>query len=370
MVSKRSLRVILVVAVLLPGCLVEGGQIVFYGSECPDNPVLGHLDRNGNLDPCCKDQTIPCTKDGVIPPQQCTGSCLAKGPRPNWLEDPVLLWFGNYSDTPDLCPDGSRGDEVYRDPITPYSCPACECSDPACVLPSGMIASASGGCMGQFTPFPATKPDGCSTPTKIQPNDLQSVSIQPPTVSSCVPSMADIVVPKDLIVAEWAKKGRVCSGVRSGHCDDESQVCVSLLPSAPPGWMQCIQNITKGDQSTLCPDSYPYPITGYQNRDHPSSCSPCECDPPVGSECTAEVSAYTDSSCVEASYIFEYVVPLGPPVCAPIPANMGLQGMTEKWFLNQPGKCMPKGGDPTGKPIPDEKTSWTFCCAQDPGIEE
>ena len=64
----------------------------------------------------------------------------------------------------------------------------------------------------------------------------------------------------------------------------------------------------------------------------------------------------------DLSLSFTDNVSLGPSQCEPVPVNTGLQGMTEKWLVNQPGKCTPKGGDPTGTPIPSEKTSWTFCC--------
>jgi hypothetical protein len=361
----RLVRLLGALAILggtVASCL-EGADVGL--GDCP-NPNFGHYNRFGDLDPCCIDQTNPCGPLTVPPPAQCDGICLPAGPPPNWFREPVLLWYGNYYDAPEMCPDTMSGWPVFGEPLPPYGCPLCECSDPACVLPSGMIASNTSNCQGPaFTPFSATKPDGCSTPIVIQPNTLKSVSIVAPTVSACAPSMN---VAKDAS-SSWVKKGRVCSGVGRGDCGNDGGdfVCVKRPPMVPAGFLQCVQNATRGEKATPCPAGYPHKITVYQDLDTAASCKPCDCEPPVGSVCTAAVTAYTNNACDPASAIFTDNVSLGPSQCEPVPVNTGLQGMTEKWLVTQPGKCTPKGGDPTGTPIPSEKTSWTFCCV-DPGF--
>jgi hypothetical protein len=349
--------------VVLPGtflsCL-DGADIAL--GDCP-NPDFSHLNRYGDLDPCCIDTSItPCG------PSECKGKCMPEGPPLEWASEPVLLWYGPSSNTSPTCPDGMTGKSYYTDPLSSYGCLGCTCGAPACVLPSGMIASTMAMCQGPtFTNFPATDPNGCSTPIEIQPNTAKSLSLLAPTVSPCVPQI-DIVVPKDINISPpWAREALVCTGKESGTCPP-GNVCMAALPSAPPGYMHCIRNATKGEEDTSCPERYPHPLTIYEEElDNDASCTPCQCDPPVGSECTAQVSAFTDSSCVEASAIFKnYLAPLGPPVCAGVPVNAGLRGMIEKWLVNQPGQCSPRGGEPTGMPVPNPATAWSLCCEQDP----
>src|SRR6185503_18466602 len=79
---------------------------------------------------------------------------------------PILLWHGSHSEPIPACPSNAMatGSLLGRDPIPPNTCPLCECGDPACVLPQGLIADGTAGCgmAGPFTPFPA-EPDGsCS----------------------------------------------------------------------------------------------------------------------------------------------------------------------------------------------------------------
>src|SRR4051812_38687109 len=102
--------------------------------------------------------------------------------------------------------------------------------------------------------------------------------------------------------------------------------------------MQCVANKTKGDEDTPCPDGYSNRFLFYEKVDLDVACAPCACDVPIGSDCTAEMSAYTDPSCMDANHIFkQHVVPLGAPQCVTIPPNYALQGMTEDWITNQPG---------------------------------
>ena len=127
--------------------------------------------------------------------------------------------------------------------------------------------------------------------------------------------------------------------------------------------MHCIEEILSVDENDSCSTSdYPNKLVLYKQVNAGVSCSPCKCDPPQGNVCTAEVVAYTDPSCDDASHIFKYMVPLGAPLCAPIPANMGLAAMADNWITNQPGKCMPTGGEPTGVVEPDHSTAAVFCC--------
>src|SRR6185436_2784992 len=120
MTRNAYLAAIPVVVMVVHGCLVEGGEIVFYGSECYDNPVLGHLDRNGDLDPCCRDQTMPCTDGGISdpPPTPCDGECKPFAPVDDWIFIPFLVWHGPRSGPIPDCPTSAMSAAwLGRDPI-------------------------------------------------------------------------------------------------------------------------------------------------------------------------------------------------------------------------------------------------------------
>jgi hypothetical protein len=363
---RKLLLIVIFLAANVSTCLLlsclQGYEADIY--SCP-HPVMTHLDSLGQFDPCCKDNAVPCIEAPV--PRDCNSMCLPEGPPPDWSREPLLVWYGPSSQvTMDAkCPDGSKGLLLHTDPLASYHCPSCICGDPSCVLPSGIIASNTDMCQGPLvTEFPATDPDGCSTPIEIKPDTFRSLGLLAPTVSPCAASMEMPTDEEKERHTSWANNALICSGKALGTCALD-QTCMMFLPPIP-GYMHCIQGATEGAKVTSCPERYPLLFTFYHSLDDEASCTPCKCDPAVGSQCTAEVSAFTDSSCVESSHIFEdYIVPLAAPQCATVPSNTALRGMTEKWVINKPGKCTPRGGEPTGVPIPDQKTSWTFCCSQD-----
>lgn len=361
---------------------IEGADAAL--GDCPD-PDYGHLNRFGDLDPCCKDQTNPCFVDGGLsgppgppgPPTtlpKCDGRCLPFGPKPDWDPRPVMVWHGLHGDPIPMCPQNAMaGSKMGRDPLVPNICPLCECSDPSCILPEGLIADGAPGCqqpvppMTPFTPFPP-EPDGsCSNKASFNPNEVQSIAVLPPTVSKCVGSMAP--APKDITADEWNEVAVVCYGERTGACDDpDNPYCA---PSAPPGFMQCVQATTQGRKDVDCPKGYPNKHIYYESVDWDVSCTPCGCSPPVGSACKAEVQAYTSQACTDASLIVDALVSLsaGPPLCVTMQANTPLRGMTEAWFLNEPGKCDSIQSVPTGMVKALDSSAWEFCCV-DPDIPD
>lgn len=339
-------------------CL-EGGDFAF--GDCP-NPDYGHLNRYGALDPCCIDKSTPCSSS------ECDGECMPTNANLNWGKTPKLFWYGNIDQAPSGCPDSMEGYwEAYAEPISVGECPGCDCSDPACVPPASVIASDTLGCTGpQFTAFPVAPDGSCSMSTPIQPNDLKSLAVLSPTVSACTPGTVPVVVPKKTSYpGRWQKKGIVCTGTGNGICAARGDVCVpSTVPQS--GFMQCLENTTKGDELTPCPDEgkesgYKRQFVIYDKIDDKVACTPCQCGAPVGSVCTAAVSAYQDDSC--ATPIFkDYVVPLGSPQCVTIAPNLPLQGVTSEWITNQPGTCMPDGGKLTGQVDADHTTAHALCC--------
>ena len=74
------------------------------------------------------------------------------------------------------------------------------------------------------------------------------------------------------------------------------------------------------------------------------SCTACECGPPEGGDCVAEVTAYEDDACTVE--IPGKIVGLGTPECSEAVVGQDLQGMSATWIQNQPGDCTPSGGKP------------------------
>lgn len=362
-----SVAVVGLSAGLLSSCL-EGLDIAIY--TCP-NAELGHFNAFGHLDPCCGDPINGCPQASPpappTGPAACDGSCLPVAPSSFWSQTPVLVWHGPiFSDIP-ACPlEAMTGVLFGRDPTSPGSCSSCECSDPSCVLPKGLIAHGAAGCaQGPSTNFPAEADGSCSDKASIDPNQLQSIAILPPTVSKCVGTRVSAPVPRDIEIniTEWNTIALVCNGTGAGACPDPgNQYCFA---SASSDFARCVEGKTVGFEETSCPPGYPHHHVYYEKHDTAVECTPCKCSPPVGSVCTAAVAAYTNDACTDDGTIFkDFIIPQGPPVCVtPVPADTGLKGLTEAWIKNQPGKCDPSPSTHTGEVAPLHARAHEYCCA-------
>lgn len=347
-------------AVCLSSCLVssclEGFDTAIY--TCPD-PVLGHLNSRGQLDPCCTDKSSPCQ----IVEAGCD-ICIPSASSVYWEQSPVLVWHGpSFSDIPE-CPGDPMTPPVIlgRDPVPPGKCRSCKCSDPACVLPEGLIANSAAGCMqGPSTPFPPEADGSCSNKASVDPNQFQSIGILPPTVSKCVGSRVQVPVPRDLDIQGWSTVAFVCNGDGNGDCSDPDHHLCSR--DAPSGFARCVRRKQPGVEDTSCPPAYPYHHVYYEDHDSSIECTPCACSPPVGSVCTAAVTAYRNNACTDDGAIFkDLIVSQGPPLCLNVQPNTGLKGLTEAWIINHPGKCDPSASVPTGEAAPLHATAYEFCC--------
>ena len=261
-------------------CL-EGADIAL--GDCP-NPDYGHLNRNGNLDPCCFDRSVPCHTDS-----ECDGKCMPTNVDPAWSRNPVLFWFGDFNATAPLCPESSEGHwEAYADPVSAGNCPACICSEPACVPPASVSASEAIGCDGPtIADLPIAADGSCSMSTSIPTNALKSLAVISPKLSPCTPSTVPIQVPIDLGRDTWNKRSKVCRGTGNSLCARPEEVC---SPSTAPlsGFMQCLENVRKGDEVTPCPDEgkdhgYLKKFVVYEHIDWDVACTLCTCGAPVGS---------------------------------------------------------------------------------------
>lgn len=361
--------------VALAACRTVKGWV--YTCEHPDHPVPGDIGPDGQPDPCHRrDAGVDTGDDGLPASLQCRGDCVPPNADSNWSMDPVLLWHGDAAQLPDTCPGGLESEWVGGDkPVLPGTCPRCVCDSPACALPSGVIASTQAGCNGPlFTPL-ASSPDGsCSLSKPIQPNEFGSLALAPPTVGPCAARIEEVEAPKfkDIHVYDgWSIKGRVCVGAGVGFCD-ANHVCVPAAEGPPARFRHCIARVGpfEDDTKVECDNSlYPDKKTLYEDVDTSIGCSACGCEPPVGSDCVAAVSAYQSESCAPESALFEnYYVSLSGPVCAGIPPNVSIQGVTAKLKVDQPGTCKPTGGGWSGHVEPDHKTAHIYCCQKmDPG---
>lgn len=348
------------------GC-IEGGEYAEY--TCAE-PMHGHLAADGLPDPCCERSVCP----GREPTKAntCAGDCVPL-PKGNYKKDPFLLWLADSPDKLPACESLPQGHTVVRkgafDPDPSYTCEACTCGAPKCNLPAQLTAHAltcSGDGQGAVdTPFPAVSGwDGqCVAPTSVPPENSRSISIDPLTVGACAPSKPISYMPPPV---RWGTYVRGCNADFPNYCPDE-QKCMPSARGAPPGALQCVEYSDPGD--TDCSDLPDYPK---RYRIHPLSesmpdeaidtrgCSPCTCDLPQGSNCSALVSTFANATCSGAPFGANMVSSDPSAQCVDVAPTMSLQSMSATLITNEPGACKPSGG----KPIGSYKSTHdiTFCC--------
>jgi hypothetical protein len=288
----------------------------------------------------------------------CPGECVPLPPID--FSGPSLLWVGNAVDAPGCPARASR--KVYEghaDLDSSNQCPPCACTQPACVLPSGLTASTSvcpnDGPLATLTPFdaPAGWDGSCTSPTAIPPNELGSVTIDPVTISACKPVQQ---VPRDFS-GSWGQFAFACTGEAiPGACGDPALACVPTSEPPPPGFQQCLVYTREGEPT--CPPEYPEKRVLYGGLEDTRSCTACECTEAAPSTCVTSMSVYQDDDCTTP--LFEnYPVGTGNTQCLdtmPLP----LRSMKASWITNEPGACAASGGVPTGEAKPLERR--TFCC--------
>jgi hypothetical protein len=296
----------------------------------------------------------------------CPGQCLPLGPA-DWL-GPALLWMGNHeSEAPDCPPTSPVGSTfVFNDLNAPNICGTCKCDAPSgsCALSTKMTA-ASSQCPGDAvgvaqTSFdaPAAWDGSCTTASSIPANQkcngvncVQSLTIAPLTLTetSCAVSMEP--VPSKLPTL-WGAVARTCRGSAMGSCASPAEGCA---PPAQAGFEQCL--LQYGDRD--CPSTYPVRYLFYYGLEDTRGCTPCACSVPVGSNCTALISAYSDSAC-STLVVAASIDALGSACLDIMPSGLALGSKLATATVYSPGVCEVSGGEPVGKAVPAEPT--TFCC--------
>lgn len=336
--------------VLLAGC---DQRADFYSCT---NPEKGHVDAQGEPDPCFLTSERPSNTD-------CAGQCVPVGPI-GWTRDPFLLYVGEEFNAPG-CPDRAPeiGYEGHADLVAPVECGPCSCDAPSCELPAGLTASST-TCAGDgpgavHTAFDAPPGwDGsCIAPPAVPANLFGSVTIAPVTVSACVPVTGAI---PSQGAAYWKTFARACQGDALGPCDSAGQVCSPTAEPPPPGFFQCIAYLKEGE--TECPPRYPVKHVFYGDVSDTRNCTACTCAAPAGSDCSAFISYYSDASCT-VELMGAVSLGLGIAPCSDNGmVGSGLQSMSATLETNQPGSCQPSGGTPYGEAKPIAAS--IFCCQE------
>lgn len=319
------------------------------------NPDKGHVDAQGEPDPCYVTSERP--EAGA---DDCPGQCVASGPF-GWTRDPFLLYIGSELEAP-ACPDRAlnMAYEGHADLIAPDECGPCSCGAPSCELPAGLTANST-TCQNEgpatvHLSFPAP-PDWngtCVAPPGIPANLLDSVTFAPLTVGPCAPETGPI---PSKAQAYWKTYARVCQGEEFGECASSGEVCAPTAEPPPPGFFQCIGYLREGDP--ICPETYPVKHVFYSGLTDTRDCTDCTCGAPVGSDCSATLSTYTDADCstlMTAAWIGLVTQ------CHDAMTGSALQSMSAMLVDNQPGSCEPSGGVPYGEATPTAPS--TFCCQE------
>ena len=305
-----------------------------------------------------------CTDVSECPGNACPGECV---PLPPFgFDGPGLLWMGPEAEAPE-CParapvkvyDGHRGLN------STFECPSCECSQPTCQLPEGLIASNSNLCQGpEFTPLdaPTSWTGDCTVASDvITSSQLRSVSIKPTTERPCEPTYP--TVPHNTSPTQWDLFARACRGEAIDTvCNDPGKTCLPSAEPPPPGFRQCIVYLGYGEPQ--CPAEYPDQFEFYTDAEDSRECTPCECTQTAPAQCEVLFSTYEDAECGQV--LLSIMMGSAPsPACHPISVQSAeLASMSAEWVTNTPGSCAASGGKPVGEIKPIDPR--TFCCQSPP----
>jgi len=348
-------------AIVNNGCGVNtGGAGISCGTDADPNDW-----------PECYDDAGPAPG---LDPEACTGQCVPRGPSGF---DPriVLVWMGPEEEAPQ-CPDRakSRFDSGYEGLSVELPCQKCECEPATCVMSTGLVTTSNDACQGgAVTKFEAP-PDwdgSCSSPAQVPAGSFRSIELTPATVSSCnpignaEPKAPSFAPPRSSFAGGvyWKNHVVACEGPAEDKCPTTDFVCVPSTQPSPPEFRYCVEYIKTIDENDLpeCPVQYPDRFTIYKGTKGKVECSPCECGDPVGAQCAVSLSAYQDPTCTGAPMpLFENVPAINSQCIDFGGMSVSLESMSAKWTVNEPGQCLPKGGEIVGEVKPVDPS--VYCC--------
>ncbi|WP_437905169.1 hypothetical protein WME95_43825 [Sorangium sp. So ce327] len=197
-------------------------------------------------------------------------------------------------------------------------CDGCACGPAACELPSRLTVD-SLDCPGGGSSVSVDAGDGwdgtcAALPSPVAPEELASIVYDPPALSPCAPSET----PEPPLVA--ARFVRVCAGDTAHE---------------PPGFTACMQASSDG----TCWDGHTRHEFFEELIDH-RACAPCECGPPAGGTCIAELLLYGDGACKDRVGA-ALSAGLGETPCAGIRSSLPLSAVRASLVEAAPGACSP-----------------------------
>jgi hypothetical protein len=180
------------------------------------------------------------------------------------------------------------------------------------------------------------------------------MQIPAPTVTACTPITVPVAAKLD--PPSWGQYVLTCQGKANGRCEDPGSSCV---PAPDAQFRLCIERngMIEPPEMDACPEDYSERHLFYHDFDDQRSCTPCACDSPIGSDCSALVSTYSTSSCM--TLIGSLAVSQGSG-CLDNVTGMGLVSISASWITNEPGTCKPTGGELVGQAVPARPV--LFCC--------
>ncbi|WP_437576405.1 hypothetical protein [Sorangium sp. So ce887] len=235
---------------------------------------------------------------------------------------PVLwMWVGAEDEAPP-CIDGQPPKWEGWMPETPEglpdTCDACECGPAACVLPSKVMTSGMicpGGGPSIALDAGAGWDGTCAAlPSPVQPDDVASIVYEPPTLSPCTPSATPQPPP---VPASFVR------------------VCAGNTAQDPPGFIPCMESSREEScRNGLTRHEF------FEELIDDRACAPCECGPPAGGRCVADVGLYGDSACSDRVNA-AISLGLGEESCADVSSPLPLSAMRATLVEAEPGACSP-----------------------------
>ncbi|WP_437736634.1 hypothetical protein [Sorangium sp. So ce1335] len=337
--KRTRLALALLFAACPGGCNLSGTSVYL---ACPEK---------------CKDDPDP---DACIAEcGTCKGQCV--DPTPEGFDGPALLWVGRTVDEPQ-CPDSApvtvyTGHETLDDPIV---CSPCRCSESICALPEGLTMAPSARCEGAGIPLNRTLDvlnGACVVPSEHFVSDHKALLLGSPRFMPCKASVEPPPVPR-ILFPRWYRSGKACAGVTRKETCGAPKTCVPAEQMRE--FSLCIMHLGEGE--VTCPQDYPEQVVLYDGMEDERRCTPCECGPPTGGECSLALLSYRDAAC--SDLLGAGAASEKDPGClAPTP-GVQPKSMKAVWHINEPGRCEPSGGELEGEVILTGPS--TFCCKTRP----
>jgi len=333
------------------GCYEEDEKRTVDLYTC-ENPDPGHKDKNGNPDPCHRNDAKPAS---------CGEACKDLGLA--YEAVPVALWFGT-DDAAPACPgalpivDFNGGAGIIAEDV----CPVCTCGEPTCEMPDAVVGLGSDACASPVTGKtdpPPTWDGACFPATGLEFGTFASLALEPTAVSGCVagdppPKKA----PGVAFPARWETSARACRYPDDAGCQT-TEGCEVAPNDLTNNYRSCLRIEGASPDDAACPADFPERFVFYADTKDTRDCTPCECTPPSASACVASLALHAQDACADVPFLMAPVNEV-PGACWDPQMPQEVKSISATWTKNNPGACTPSGGEPTGDVAPIQPA--VFCC--------